>query len=589
MPTYTLTLLDTVGIQDYIFGSNVLRENIGGSELVRRATRLWPFEEIRQGRKTNVRAGPLTGDPNDLDDDLCIEHDHLDAEVIYAGGGNCVALFADPDVAKDFITDLNLKLLAKAPDLDLVAIHVPVTWENDQGDALAVKLKQALDDLTLKKLDRRLSMPLLGVGTTMACRSTGLPAVGLDTGLMPPQAPPRPLSAGILAKLSVVEDTNQYLKRLLPQFKHKEANLSIPRDFDDFGEQGISYIAVVHADGNGMGQQIEKLRAAFPTATDNRRYIQTMRAFSKAIEDGSRQALQDLGDVLLRHWDPLTNEIVGRTQDEWGKWVDIGKIKLTLDVENSRAYIPFRPIVFGGDDLTFVTDGRLGLGLASAYLSLFEVAMQAQAKQLEDRYAQDKRLPRVHPYLAGLKACAGVAVVKSHYPFARAYALSEDLCRSAKRFGRREVSAFDWHFAATGLFGDLGDIRKRQYTVQPGELVMRPVTVKQQDASWRSAQLKPGQKPDAWRSWPVFERVARQFLTGEAWQGKHNKVISLRQALRDGPDAVVQFRHAYELDQLPDVGSPAMQTSGWNDEPTDKRCGYFDAVEALDFIVPLEG
>jgi len=55
MPTYTLTFLDTVGIQNYVFGSNVLRENIGASELVRRATRLWPFEEVRKAGKTNVK------------------------------------------------------------------------------------------------------------------------------------------------------------------------------------------------------------------------------------------------------------------------------------------------------------------------------------------------------------------------------------------------------------------------------------------------------------------------------------------------------------------------------------------------------
>jgi hypothetical protein len=49
----TVTVLDTAGIQPYIFGSNVLRENIGGSELVHRATRLWAFQELLAELKVN--------------------------------------------------------------------------------------------------------------------------------------------------------------------------------------------------------------------------------------------------------------------------------------------------------------------------------------------------------------------------------------------------------------------------------------------------------------------------------------------------------------------------------------------------------
>lgn len=43
-----------------------------------------------------------------------------------------------------------------------------------------------------------------------------------------------------------------------------------------------------------------------------------------------------------------------------------------------------------------------------------------------------------------LTVAAGVAIVKTHYPFARAYELSEALCKSAKRLSR-DVSTLDWH------------------------------------------------------------------------------------------------------------------------------------------------
>ena len=555
MPTYTLTFLDTVGIQNYVFGSNVLRENIGASELVRRATRLWPFEEVRRTGKTNVKPGrDLTGE---LDTNLCIEDGDLTAEVIYAGGGNCAVLFANRDAARDFVTRLSRRVLAEAPELDLVAVHVNVDWDDD---ALACRVKDALEQLRHKKRNRRVSTPLLGLGTTVNCRSTSLPAVGTDADepdLKPKKAPTRPLSAGILAKLRFLKSANERLSNYLPLFD--DAGLKVPHDFDHFGREAgeISYIAIVHADGNGMGNRVKNLRSRFARPEENRRYIQAMRDFSEAIETASKQALSDVSTLLLRHWNPVKDKdaIIGKTQDGWGEWVEVGKVK--LGKEKGRLYAPFRPIVFGGDDLTFVTDGRLGLALAAAYLEAFEKAMNAQ----DNEFTKD------------LRACAGVSVVKAHYPFARACDLAYDLCNNAKKVWEREYSALDWHFAATGLFGTVKAIRLRQYTTPDGHLEMRPVTLKEQ--------------PGLWRSWTGFARITKEFLIGEEWKDKRNKVIALRQALREGPEAVVRFRSAYGLEPLPllAAGIEALQTTGWDGTG---RCGYFDAVEALDFFTPLD-
>jgi hypothetical protein len=543
MPTYTLTILDTAGIQGYIFGSNVLRENIGASELVRRATLLWPLQIAREIGASNVKPNP-SGSLDDLDDGLHIQRDKLSVEVIYAGGGNCALLFEQAHKARDFVTDLSCRMLAQAPDLDLVAVHLDdIDWDKP---VLAGKVQEALAQLAVKKRERRVSVPLLGLGATVSCRSTGLPAVGVDDE-------GRPLSAGILAKLDVWEAASQRLGDLLPQFG--EAGLEIPYDLDNMGrEEGeISYIAVVHADGNGMGQRIEKLRQ--DVGGDNRQYIQAMRDFSRAVETGSHQALDDVSTLLLRHWKPAQGAIVGQARDRWGEFAPVGQVN--LGQKKRRRYVPFRPIVFGGDDLTFVTDGRLGLGLAAAYLAAFEKAMNAQ----DNQYTQD------------LQACAGVAVVKAHYPFSHAYDLAEDLCRNAKNAWERQHSALDWHFAASGLFGRLSDIRQRHYTVPAGSLELRPLPLQE--------------PPGHWRSWAGFGRVAAEFVIGPDWRGKRNKVIALREALRGGPEAVVQFRRAYGLEKLPPWagGIGRLQDTGWDGAG---RCGYFDAVEALDFFLPLE-
>ena len=66
-----------------------------------------------------------------------------------------------------------------------------------------------------------------------------------------------------------------------------------------------------------------------------------------------------------------------------------------------------RALVFGGDDVTFVCDGRLGLSLATLYAREFA--------------AETAKRPECGP----LTARAGIAIVKTHYPFARAYALAD--------------------------------------------------------------------------------------------------------------------------------------------------------------------
>ncbi len=73
--------------------------------------------------------------------------------------------------------------------------------------------------------------------------------------------------------------------------------------------------------------------------------------------------------------------------------------------------------------------------------------------------------------VVGLTACAGIAIVKSHYPFARAYALAEELTRSAKSYRTKETivgSCLDWHFALSGLGGSIKEIRDREYKVRAG-------------------------------------------------------------------------------------------------------------------------
>ena len=78
----------------------------------------------------------------------------------------------------------------------------------------------------------------------------------------------------------------------------------------------------------------------------------------------------------------------------------------------------------------------------------------------------------------------------------------------------------------------------------------------------------------------------RDFLYGKNWQGRRNKVMALREVLRSGGDTTEQFLKNYGLEgrlyNFPQ--NSQISTRGWSG----KVCGYFDAIEAIEFYAGLE-
>jgi hypothetical protein len=556
-----LVVVDTTQIQPYIFGSNRLRENVGASYLVDAATGAWAFEAVREAVKGAGPGETNIGPVDELLDAKRIESG-LAAEVLYAGGGNFVVLFGTEkaeEFAKKFTSNLSRRALLEAPDLQLVIAQQAMQWGNDR---LSDRLNQTFRALAIQKRNRAWSAPLLGLGVTASCNSTGLPATGLVSGIG--GEPPYLASDEIQAKVDVAlqhgnepSAADERLKKALPLKKEGKERYRYPRDFDEMGATAgeYSYIAVVHADGNGMGQRILHIGDVYESPDKNREFVRKLREFSLDVEKAAKAALNA---VLAR--------LVHRIDEDGGKGIVYKptqkmSIQIELASKEGQYYVPFRPIVFGGDDVTFVCDGRLGLSLAIEYLREFE-----HQTRLADSLRKDG---------SGLTACAGVAIVKSHYPFARAYALAEELARSAKVYRRdNEIdgSCLDWHFALSGLSGSIEEVRDREYKVSEGSLTLRPVTL--------AANLRKAQ-----HAWPVIEKGIKAFQ-GEDWAGHHNKIKALRDVLREGPPAVKHFVEALGS-ELPTVlsGMSDWPKRGWQG----KYCGYFDAIELANWFIPLKG
>lgn len=542
MPRYTLTVLDATGIQSYIFGSNRLRENIGASQLVELATHEWVQASLPEPH--NLDANGQVVESWRLEDD-----ESRQAEVILRGGGNVLILFRMLGIAKEAVGKLSRKLLEHAPGLEIAVAHLEFEWDREALGGENGVHSQLMAKLNRTKQQRRISTPLLGQAVTLECRATGLPAITFDPARRPGESP-YPLSADALAKVSkdVRDAARKRFENILPP-EAKEPNFALSDDFDDFGrsQDESSYVAVVHADGNRMGKRFQDLDERFPALKDNRNYLDALRGLSKAVDQAGRTALQE---AVKRMVDGFRSNASQEMQN----------FLSSLKEYQGKRVLPFRPIVFGGDDITFVCDGRLGLSLASIYLDEWEKATATDAT-IKPAYA-----------------CAGVAIVKTHYPFARAYALCKDLCDQAKatvKKQRGDASALDWHFALTGIAGTISEIREREYqpTIEgkPKPLVMRPV-----------ALHEPGLEEN-WRTWKTFTHLVEEFKSNRV--AGRNKVKELREVLRSGPEATRRFLHTYGLsEKMPeiDASKPQLRMSGW-----DNRCGYFDAIEAIDFYLPL--
>ena len=158
------------------------------------------------------------------------------------------------------------------------------------------------------------------------------------------------------------------------------------------------WIAIIHADGNGLGQivqQVGKKRDDF-------------KEFSQKLDMATKEAAVNAYQSLIKQ----------------------GLLK------QDEKRIPIRPIVIGGDDFTVICRADIALQYVSNFIEEFETRTQEHLgsiikkfKVFEEGAIRDR-----------LTACAGIAYVKSSYPFYYAYELAEALCSRAKKDAKAKPS-----------------------------------------------------------------------------------------------------------------------------------------------------
>lgn len=142
------------------------------------------------------------------------------------------------------------------------------------------------------------------------------------------------------------------------------------------------WIAIIHADGNGLGQIV---------ATKNKKSGE-LKEFSEKLDAATVKAAQQAYNDVIKS--PKYNPYGEK--------------------------IPFRPVVLGGDDMTIICRASLAMRYATSYIHHFEENTQKNGEDI------------------ALTACAGIAYMKSSYPFHYGYHLAEALCEEAKKDAKRK-------------------------------------------------------------------------------------------------------------------------------------------------------
>lgn len=215
-----------------------------------------------------------------------------------------------------------------------------------------------------------------------------------------------------------------------------------------------NFIAVVHIDGNLMGKKVQEndkeLRKILDGISDPEKkldmYREKKQEFSEKIDKLFKGAYSDMQDVVK-------------------KQIENGNLKdLSLEeVVNGEKQInfPVRRIITAGDDICFVSEGKIGIECAVEY-------MKALWKRSKGENS----------------ACAGVAIVHQSYPFYKAYEIAESLCSSAKKYnasldkeGCANACAIDWHIEYGEMYGGLDEIRKHYVDADGKSILARPYFV----------------------------------------------------------------------------------------------------------------
>jgi hypothetical protein len=365
------------GLQGYVLRSDPLKEMVGGSELIETLHRTDGRGFLSMVLNACAFVGNLT--------------------VLADVSGGARLLFDSEAEARQLARIWPLLASQYAPGLELSIALVKV--ENDLGKAV----EQAERALNANRNLPSVALPEAGP-VVARNRRTGLPA----SHLVDPLDQADKQDAVDLESKRKREAADRraggtLLEKIIPSAHKPEFFEGGPwnkwhPDLNKLGTETNPYLAVIHADANGLGSAMMRCVGELKEKPNGAKTYQDLCA---AIDEASRLAAQAATELVL-------NKIAGQ-----------------------KGFVPLRPLVCAGEDFTCVIQAKYALKFAVEYLQKLECQTQKLFKPLQAEI----------PQLSPLTACAGIVFCKTHFPFSRAYAMAESLCGFAKQRTERKASA----------------------------------------------------------------------------------------------------------------------------------------------------
>lgn len=525
-------LLDTRSIQKYVFGCNRLKTNTGASYLV---DGIFTEAMVNVLKQSGLKM-PAQDWKEAKELEMSKENSDTECEIAYIGGGNMLILVRKGEeslsICRELVQKWSLKVLLETPGLKTgVAIgEIDLGKDNFQDSlkALYTKLKENQNNV-LPQVD------LPYTGFSVECDYSGKVANVYNKEYK------RLVSAEVEAKTAAFDAADKKIKKNFSEVLGDEYDFC--SELESLGyKDGESYISVIHIDGNNMGVKFSSCRD-----------MQERKNLSKKVQETVEHAFGYLIKNIVTEYDSYADVL------------DMRVLK-----QGNKRLLPLRPIIIGGDDITFICPGRMGLQYAQTFIDY------VNSEDLLDKDLYNYIKKETGKQISkSLSCCAGVAIVPAKYPFFRAYELAEQLCDEAKTLSRKDDGNYlDFAILHGEKYGDIKMLRKEQYESANGNLHYGPYNVLGKETDKKSV-----------KGLLALSRA----LAGDKMP--RNKVKDLRRVLHEDKHSMSIF-----LENCPEIcelvkkeNKLATVTADdlWDKfEDKDKvtfATRYIDAIEAIDF------